>query len=316
MSDTTDERDGTVRADDGMRLRLHRVTPRDPDGSGPGTGAVLFVHGATYPGRAVFDLPGASWLDACADAGRTAYALDVRGYGDSEAPPELDAPADANPPAVRGDVAVGDVAAALDAVSDNHGRGRVHLVGYSWGSVLCGRLLAERSPEVASLTQLAPVHTFPDGRPDLGDGLDAYRVVTEDGVRERWDGHFGGADPETYREPGVFEAFWDVLRGSGQGIDADGAPAVRAPNGTLVDLQEAAEEGPRYDPAAIDASTLVVRGSLDATATRADALGLYEALGVGEREYRELAGGSHFLTVERRRGALFDCVEGFHARYD
>ncbi|WP_254536676.1 alpha/beta hydrolase [Halomarina litorea] len=308
-SDAPGESGRTVHADDGTRLRLHRATPEAPSGE-----AVLFVHGATYPGRAVFDLPGASWLDACADGGRPAYALDVRGYGDSEAPPELDAPAGDNPPAVRGDVAVGDVACALDHVAARHDR--VHLVGYSWGSILCGRLLAERSPAVASLTQLAPVHTFPEGRPDLGGGLDAYRVVSEERVRERWDAHFGDADPATHREPGVAGTFWEVLLESGQGIDSDGTPSVRAPNGTLVDLREAAEEGPRYDAGRITTPTLVVRGSLDATATRADALGLYDALGAAEKEYAELAGGSHFLTLERRREALFDCVEAFHARQD
>jgi pimeloyl-ACP methyl ester carboxylesterase len=300
----------TIRSGDGTRLRLHRRAPADPDRARE---AVLFVHGATYPGRPMFDLPRASWLADCADAGRAAYAVDVRGYGDSEAPPELDVSADEHPPVVRADVAREDVAAALDHVTARHDR--VHLVGYSWGSMLCGGLLAERSDGAATLTLLAPVHAVPDGAPSLG-GTDAYRVVTEAAVRERWDAHFeaAGVAPDRYRAPGTVEAVWTALLASGQAVDGDGPPAVRAPNGALVDLREAAADGPRYDAGRIDVPTLVVRGSLDTTATRADALGLFDALDVDEREYAEIAGGSHFLPVERRRASLVDRVRGFHAR--
>ncbi|WP_254542946.1 alpha/beta hydrolase [Halomarina pelagica] len=303
-----------IGADDGTRLRLWR---RGVDNAS----AVLFVHGATYPGRSVFALAadpgGESWLAACARAGWAAYAIDLRGYGDSEAPSELDAPPAANEPVVRADVAAEDVAAALATLLDRHER--VHLVGYSWGSMVCGRLLASRAVEVASLTQFAPVHAFPDGADDLLDGdPDAYRVVTAPEVRDRWDAQFpAGVAPSSYRSEGTVEAFWRSLRDSGQAADRNGAPAVRAPNGTLADMAAAAAGTPAYDPAAIDAPALVVRGSFDATATRADALGLYDALGAaGRREYAEVAGGTHFLTLERRRTALFDIVSGFQRRYE
>jgi len=299
-----------VTAADGTRLRLWKRTPPSDDRSET---AVLFVHGATYPGRAVFDVDGASWLAACARAGRAGYALDLRGYGDSEAPPELDADPEDDSPAVRADVAATDVAAALERVGESHGA--VHLVGYSWGTMVCGRLLATRGVDVASLTQFAPVHSFPDGLALDADDR-AYRTVTEAEVRERWDGHFpDGEVADRYRDPALVDAFWAALRDSGMAVERDG-PAVRAPNGTLADMSAAAAGDPAYDPAAIDLPALVVRGSLDDSATRADALGVYDALGAREdrKEYAEIAGGSHFLSLERRREALFAAVEGFHAR--
>jgi len=83
-----------------------------------------------------------------------------------------------------------------------------------------------------------------------------------------------------------------------------------------------------YDPAAIDAPVLVVRGSADPTATRADSFRLYDALGAvsgargadrgvrgSAREYAEIGGGTHFLPMERRRGALYDSVDAFHDRF-
>jgi pimeloyl-ACP methyl ester carboxylesterase len=299
---------------DGTRIRLWA---RVPDGAET---AVLLVHGATYPGRVVFDLdvPGAdatySWLADVAARGRAAVAVDLRGYGDSDRPPAMDAPADENPPPARADVVVEDVRTALDHLRSRYDR--THLVGYSWGSLVCGRLLAApHAPAVASLTQFAPVFRMDPtvvARFDPGDPAPAYRTATRETVAARWNDQVpDDADPATWRggpDDAVFDAFWTQFTATGQG-SADG---IRAPNGTLLDLRETVDAAP-YDPAAIAPPTLVVRGSEDPTATRADALGLYDALD-GDREYAEVGGGTHFLPVEARRGALFDVVAGFHAR--
>ena len=79
---------------------------------------VLFVHGATYPAHAAFDLKldGQSWMDYIAARGYDVYLLDVRGYGKSTRPKEMAEPPRSNPPIVRGDTAVKDIG----------GRGRKH----------------------------------------------------------------------------------------------------------------------------------------------------------------------------------------------
>src|SRR5262245_14894782 len=61
---------------------------------------LLFVHGATQPAEATFDLPleGMSWMDYIAQRGWDVYLVDVRGYGRSTRPPEMDQPAASNPP--------------------------------------------------------------------------------------------------------------------------------------------------------------------------------------------------------------------------
>jgi len=71
---------------------------------------VLFVHGATYPLEAGFDLPlgGVSWMDFAAQRGWDVHAMDLRGYGRSTRPPEMDQPPDQNPPIVRTDVAINE----------------------------------------------------------------------------------------------------------------------------------------------------------------------------------------------------------------
>lgn len=284
----------------GTRVRLWR---RVPEGA---TEAVLFVHGATYGGRAAFAPEGYSWLDDVAAAGRAAYTLDARGYGDSERPPELDAPAKDGNPVVRAGTAARDAMAALETVRE--GFETVHLVGYSWGSMIAGTMLDDLDADVASLVQYAPVYSpAADRKADFspGDPPAAYRTVTEADTRERWAEQRPDAVPE-----GAFDAFWETLLDSDQHA---GEGRVVAPNGTLVDLTEAVEE-PVYDASAIEVPTLVVRGSLDTASRRPDALALYDALGARDRTYTEVAGGTHFMQLESVRDRLIGSVRAFHDR--
>jgi len=292
--------DGTdLTAPDGTRIRRWE---RVPAGA---TDSVLFVHGATYGGRSAFDPEGFSWLEAVAEDGRAAYAVDVRGYGDSERPPELDAPADENEPVVRASTAAMDVAAAVAELRDAYRS--VHLVGYSWGTIIAGLGLAEGRFDVDSLVQYAPVHRPPETHRDRlspGDPPVAYRRVTKDEARTRWaDQRPGDSVPDD-----AFEAFWNALVSSGQ---RGGEDEIVAPNGTLVDVR-AAIDAPLYDPGEIDVPALVVRGSLDTASIRRDAVGLYDGLGGDDRTYVELAGGTHFMQFEPRRHALYDAVRHFH----
>jgi len=289
-----------VESEDGTRVRVWR---RAPEGA---TEAVLFVHGATYGGRAAFAPERYSWLDDVAAAGRAAYTLDARGYGDSERPPELDAPAGEGDPVVRAETAARDAKAALDAVRESVET--VHLVGYSWGSMIAGVLLGGLEAEVASLVQYAPVYSpAADRESDFspGDPPAAFRTVTEADTRERWASQRPDAVPAD-----AFDAFWETLLDSGQHA---GDGRVVAPNGTLVDLTESVDE-PVYDAGAIDVPTLVVRGSLDTASRRPDALALYDALGAKDRTYTEVAGGTHFMQFESARDRLVGAVEEFHDR--
>src|SRR5579884_957644 len=79
---------------------------------------VLFVHGSTYPAETSFDLPlgGMSWMDYIAGHGYDVWLVDVRGYGRSTRPKEMEEPADAHPPLARTPEAVRDVASAVDYI--------------------------------------------------------------------------------------------------------------------------------------------------------------------------------------------------------
>src|SRR5947208_15211046 len=57
---------------------------------------ILMMHGATYSSESLFDVPlgGVSFMDYLAAHGYDVFALDVRGFGRSTRPPEMEVPAE------------------------------------------------------------------------------------------------------------------------------------------------------------------------------------------------------------------------------
>ena len=86
------------------------VRNKHPQGmkTSPADKILLFVHGATYPAETTFDLRlnGLSWMDYIARHGYDVYLVDLRGYGKSTRPPEMEQPPEQNEPIVRTETAV------------------------------------------------------------------------------------------------------------------------------------------------------------------------------------------------------------------
>jgi alpha-beta hydrolase superfamily lysophospholipase len=304
-----------------MRLRAHDIETRDgatlncwERGPEDATEAVLFVHGSITNARALFATPvegddSYSWVHATADRGRAAYALDVRGYGDSDLPPEMEAPPEDNGPPVRADQAADDIADALSFVRGRHDR--VHLVGVSWGSHTCGRLADREDPDVASLTQCAPAYKprydLEEGLAALGlDGLDrAYYTQDRETVRERQ-----SRTPAGETDP-LFEAVWRAQVESNQGIDDE---TYVFQTGSLADWAESCRGEPVWDPANIGVPTLVIRGTEDEIADRPGSLDHYDELTVDVADYVEIGGLDHYAMHGERRADLFDAVSAFQDR--
>ncbi|MEI9984926.1 MAG: hypothetical protein WDN69_18010 [Aliidongia sp.] len=102
---------------------------------------LLFVHGATYPAETSFDLPldGVSMMDWLAARGFDVWLVDIRGYGLSTRPPEMDQPPEANPPLVDTATASHDVGMAVEHILAKRHLQKLDLMGWSgaprsWGS--------------------------------------------------------------------------------------------------------------------------------------------------------------------------------------
>jgi pimeloyl-ACP methyl ester carboxylesterase len=297
-----------VTAHDGLTLNLWERSPDGDEIASDDKEAVLYVHGSITCARALFAPPVAgdtsySWLAATGNHGRTAFALDVRGYGESDLPSEMYDPPEENGPPVRADRAASDLGDALEFVRRRFDT--VHLVGVSWGTNVCGRFAERDNPQIASLVQCAPVYRTPydieEGLAALGldPDLDAYYYQDRETVEARQ----GDADD-------LFEAVWQTQVESNQGIDEE---TYIAQTGALADFADCCADDPPYDAANIDVPTLVVRGSDDAISWREDATALYDELDSGA-EYVELAGADHYVMHGERRRALYDSVNGYHDR--
>ncbi len=293
----------SVPARDGLELNVWALEPSDA------TEAVLFVHGILTNGRALFATPvegdaSYSWLHAAAERGRATFALDQRGYGDSERPPEMDEPPAANDPPVRADQAASDVGAAVEWLREDYET--VHLVGVSWGSHTTGRYFDLADPPVASLVFCAPVW-----KPayDFQVALDALDI-------DDFDRAWFEQDRETVRarsahDPEVFEALWRAQVESGQGVDET---TYVAQAGGIADWAASTRGDPVWDPANVDVPTMVFYGSDDDIADRQGSLACYDRLPDDAREYVELGGVDHYPMHGERRREVFDLVSEFQTR--
>ncbi len=287
--------------------------------------AVLFVHGATYPSLS-FDLPvdGYNWMEYVAERGWAAYALDVRGYGNSTRPRAMAFPATDNGPVMRAEGAIVDIMDAVDFIRRRTGLAKVSLVGWSWGTVTTGMFTTRHQNVVDRLVLYAPVYGIylperlsrfrladPNDEGRFNPAIGAYRTVDAAGIRSRWEAQIVPEDKSAWRDEAVATAWIDALIASDPNSGQLDPPAMRAPNGVLVDVFEIFSGRPIFDAAEITRPTLVIRGADDPTATDADAVGLTERLGAAEKSYVIIEDGSHFISLEKKAADLMEQVQAF-----
>ena len=120
--------------DPGIQLYVRNKRPEGMTQFSPEK-TLLYVHGTSQAASSTFDLPldGLSWMDYIAQHGYDVYLVDLRGYGGSTRPPEMEKPAAENPPIVRTDVAVKDVGAAVDHILARRGRDQTQFNGLVLG---------------------------------------------------------------------------------------------------------------------------------------------------------------------------------------
>ncbi len=274
---------------------------------------LLFVHGETYPANTTFDIPlgGLSWMDYVAGRGFDVWSLDIRGYGRASRPAEMAQPPEANPPLVRGDVALADIGTAAAFIRSHRNVPRLVQMGWSWGGTLMGRFAAENPTLVDRLVLLSPPWLQQGAA--ATDPLGAYRLVTQSQARQAW---LAGA-PEAKRgaliPPGWFE-HWAGVTWAG---DPDGLrrnpQVLRVPNGALADNRDYDQAGrPYWDPAKVTVPTLLVVAEWDRETPPAMAAAIFPLLtGSPGKRLVMLGEGTHNMLMERNRGVMFQAVQGF-----
>ena len=303
-------------ADPGIEIYVRNKRPAGMTAFRPEQ-TLLYVHGATYPSETAFDLKldGLSWMEYIASRGYDVWLVDLRGYGKSTRPKEMDEKPDANPPIVTGEVAVKDIGTAVDFILSRRNIPRLTLLGWSWGTTLMATYTTQNAGKVARLVLYAPV--WIRQTPSLvqvGPGkLGAYRAVTREQAKERW--YTGVAEDKkaSLIPPGWFDAWADATFATDPVGARMNPPVVRAPNGVVQDSQAFFGAGKAYyDPSKITVPTLLVVAEWDKDAPPYMAQTLFPLLvnSPGKR-YVELAEGTHTIIMEKNRLHLFEAVQAF-----
>jgi pimeloyl-ACP methyl ester carboxylesterase len=277
---------------------------------------LLFVHGATYPSETTFDLQlnGLSWMDYIAQHGYDVYLVDLRGYGKSTRPPEMDRPPADNEPIVRTETAVKDVGAAVDFILKRRGVSTINLLGWSWGTTIMGWYTAQNNAKVNRLVLYAPAwirNTM--ALTDSGGRLGAYRTVSRDAAKGRWLTSVSENKKAGLIPPGWFEAWADATFASDPEGSKQIPPVLRAPNGVLQDGREYWAAGKAlYDPAGIRVPTFLVHAEWDADLPSYMLHAYFAKLtNVPYKRYVEIGEGTHTVMLEKNRMQLFQAVQQF-----
>ena len=279
------------------------------------TGRVLlYVHGATYPSETAFDLKldGLSWMDYIAAHGWDVWLVDLRGYGRSARPPEMDKAAKDNAPLVTTDIAVRDVGAAVDYIMKRRGVSKLSLLGWSWGTSIMGTYAAANNDKVDKLVLYAPLWLRNTPLLIGGDGpLGAYRTVNRDGAKKRW---LTGVPEDKQADlipSGWFEAWTDATWATDP--NSKQAGLLRAPNGVIQDVRDYWASGKTYyDAANIRVPTLLIKAEWDQDTPAYMAQALFALLkNAPSKRYIEIGEGTHTVIMEKNRMQLFREVQLF-----
>lgn len=299
-------------ADPGVQLYVRNKRPRSLATFKPDN-IVLFVHGATYPAETSFDLQldGLSWMDYIASRGYDVYLMDVRGYGRSSRPAEMDQPPNRNPPIVRTSTAARDYEAAVDFVLKRRGVAKLNVLGWSWGTAIAALYTSRNNAKVNRLVLYAPLWVRQTkSLTETGGALGAYRVVTVDNAKKQPTGIPAGKKPM----PDAWLEAWVRATFASDPVGAKGNPPfVRAPNGVELDGREYWSAGkPLYNPANIRVPTMLIVAEWDADTPVYMAQTLFPKLVNAEPKRLVVIGeGTHGVMMEKNRMQLFREVQLF-----
>lgn len=296
--------------DDGIRLHIRNKHPEDYYSPTP-EHTVLFLHGATFPGIATFDLAidGYSWMDYLARRGYDVYALDIRGYGQSTKLPEMSQPPEGKPPLVDNHAALRDVSKAVEYILSRRGIERLTLVGWSWGATLAGTYAADTSSKIQKMVLYSPPWTSDEPAPaDAVSQLGAWRSVPLFLVSERWGHNLPDKERKELASDEAKKAWLAALAAT-----AGGEQTLKVPNGAVADALKSWGAGkPAWKPERISAPTMVIQGEWDSDTPPAMGLSVFAHLtGTSARRYVLIGEGTHLLLLEKNRRQLFQAVYGF-----
>lgn len=305
-----------VTSDPGIEIYVRNKRPADMN-QFTSDRIVLFVHGATYPSGTAFDLRlnGVSWMEYIAQNGYDVYFLDVRGYGQSTRPPQMDRPPQDNPPFATTEDAVRDVGAVVEFIRKRRGVDRINLVAWSWGTRIMQWYTSLNGDKVEKLVLYAPAwirKTASLVKPGTGT-LGAYRTVRIDQAKARWLTGVADDKKADLIPPGWFEAWAKATWATDPVGSRQNPPVLRAPNGVILDGERYWNKGViPWKVEDIRVPVLLIKAEWDQDTPAYMAQELFAKLvNAPYKRYVELGEGTHTIMMEKNRMSLFREVQLF-----
>ena len=287
----------------GLRLFLRHLAPeRLPERRR----AVLYVHGATFPSALsiAHRFDGHSWRDALCAAGFDVWALDFHGFGGSDRYPEMDAPAESNPPLCRAGDAAEQIAAAARFILERQAVPRLSIIAHSWGTIAAGRFAAAHPALVERLVLFGAIARRPPRRYEKPPAAPAWRIVT---AGDQWARFVEDVPPDA--PPPLSRVQFDDW--AERYFDSDPQsrcrdPAgVKIPTGPFLDILHAWHGDLAYDPAQVRAPVALIRGDWDGLLPDADARSLFDAFTAApDKRDVKIGHATHLMHLEAMRFAL------------
>jgi pimeloyl-ACP methyl ester carboxylesterase len=272
----------------------------------PSDRILLMVHGAVVSSGSVFDLelPGGSWMDFLARQGFDVYMMDIRGFGRSTRPAVMQQRPEDNPPFLKADDGVKDVAAVVDFVLKRNNVSRINLLGWSWGTSVMAGYAAQHPGSVERMVLLAPIWHPRTGTPATA----AYRFVS---ITDR-----PSSIPPNRLDDLYPLAWFEKYRTAAYADDSVGRvrtpPGLRVPNLAASDVEIWKSGRATFDPAAVRAPTLVIVGEWDTATPPTMSQDLYKSL--SSAKYKRLiilSEATHVAMLQSNRMQLIREVQLF-----
>jgi len=313
-------RDFTVLSTDGLRIFVREL--RDTEARAD-KGPMLMVNGGRAGVLASWDVdaPGASTAEEIAAAGHHVYLMDVRGFGRSDFPKEMEGGRMDAPVAVRSNEAVRDIAAVVNEIKRLHPEDEnLAAIGWATGSQWLGHYASLYPEEISHLIYYNGAYGGPAGGwslqeefgdPERPEELNygrhgSYRLATAENLAGRW------------RDEGIDQAFLDryvELSMEGDETTGEREPAsFRFPSGPTADTLKMVNGRQLFDASFIRANVLILRSANDFWSRSVDGQTLLAHLtNAASAELVEIPGASHYVHLQptQDRQKFLDAVRAF-----
>lgn len=301
-------------------IRVREVSPSEAPKKSQ---ALLFVHGAVIP-SVLFDVPvpGYSWQEYFASHGYHTYALDMRGYGRSSKPKEMDKSMGESRFLCGHEEVLSDIFSIVNEITTRLQIDHVSLCGLSWGGLLSCKFTNLHAHLVKSLILLGPVYSIrnpawsifmdPENPTRVNPNIGGYRYLGEDALFFMWDSEIPHKDKSLWQDPRVREAILtEMLNADFDWAEKNAMKAFRSPNGVIKDIESVYNSNPLFDPSFIECPTLVLRGDHDKASLKEDMDNLFEKIGAPVKQYTTFGHMSHYALVEKRSKELMAAAHEF-----